>query len=245
MTFDCTIEHTAGKENDIADSLSRMHKDPGISTTKDDLIPYSVDCTTIRPLQDITSYHINLSDHSATPSPTSNHPSHNMSSHRAINFNHVDCNFNNCSGRAETAGHNHSCLYLDEEDMELTSEDDDKGIKKKDTEVSADEEHRPPIPEELFEKYKVPSTNVNVTDRYNNLRIVLSQTPLPFRFTTSSTVTMRNESLDHLIRLLQGTKKPILTPNSHKPLSNEERAAIVRNAIKNIDCHLHTIHTNF
>ena len=56
---------------------------------------------------------------------------------------------------------------------------------------------------------------------------------------------MRNESLDHLIRLLEGTEKPILTPNSHKPLSNKELAAIVRNASKNIDYKLDTSHANF
>ena len=111
--------------------------------------------------------------------------------------------------------------------------------------MSSDEEPLSRIPEELFEKYKTPSTNVNLTDRYNNLQIVPSQTSLLFRFTTSSSVTMRTESLDHLIRLLEGTEKLILTPNSHKPLSNKELAAIVRNATKNVDSQLNTIHTNF
>ena len=101
--------------------------------------------------------------------------------------------------------------------------------------MSSDKEPLSPTRGELLEKYKAPSTNVNLTDRYNNLRILPSQTPLPFCFTTSSPVTMRNEYSDHLIRLLEGTEKPILTPNSHKPLSNEELAAIVRNATKNVD----------
>ena len=56
---------------------------------------------------------------------------------------------------------------------------------------------------------------------------------------------MRNESLDYPIRLLEGTEKPILTPNSHKPLSNEELAAIVRNASKNVNTNLNIIHANF
>ena len=56
---------------------------------------------------------------------------------------------------------------------------------------------------------------------------------------------MRNESLDYLIRLLKGTEKPILISNRHKLLSNEELAAIVSNATKNVDSHLDTIHTNF
>ena len=245
VTFDCTIEHTAGKDNHIADALSRIYTYLGVSTTEDDLIPHSVDSTTIRPLQQINSNHINLSDHSTTSSPTSNHQYHNMPPCRGINFTHVDCDFNKCRGRAETAGHYHSCLYLYEENMELNSEDDYEVIKKEGKEVSPDEEPLSPILEELFGKYKAPSTNVNLTGGYNNLRIVPSQTPLQFRVTTSSPVTMRNESLDHLIRLLEWTEKPILTPNSHKQLSNEELAAIIRNVIKNVDCQLDTIHANF
>ena len=239
------MEHTAGNDNHIADSLSSMDKYPGVSTTEDNLIPCSVDSTTIRPWQEITSNHIKLSDHSTTSYPTSNHPYYNMLSREAINCHHVDCDFNKCSGRAETTGHCHSCSYLDEEDMQLTSEDDYEIIKKEDKELSSDQEPLSPILEELFEKYKAPSTNVNLTDAYNNLRIVPSQNLLPFRFTTSSPVTMRHESLDHLIRRLEQTEKPILTPNSHKPYSNEKLAAIVRNATKNVDNKLDTIHANF
>ena len=204
-----------------------------------------MDSTTIRLLQEITRNHTNLSYHSTTSSPTSNEPYHNIPSGRAINFNHVDCDFNKCRGRAEIAGHDRSCPYLDEEDMEVTSEDDYQVIKKEDKKMSSDEEPLSPIPEKLFEKYKAPSTNVNLTDGNNNLHIVLSQTPLPFRFTTSSPVRMKNVSLDHLIRLLEGNEKPILTLNSHKRLSNEELAAIVRNATKNVDSQLNTIHVYF
>ena len=50
MTFNCTIEHTTGKDNYIADTLSRMHKYPSVSTTEDHLLPHSVDTTTTRPL---------------------------------------------------------------------------------------------------------------------------------------------------------------------------------------------------
>ena len=93
MTFDGTIEYTAGKDNHIADALSRMHKYPSISATEDDLIPQSIDSTTIKPLQEITSNHINLSDHSTTSSPTLNYPYHILQSCGAINFTHVDCDF--------------------------------------------------------------------------------------------------------------------------------------------------------
>ena len=245
MSFDCIIEHTAGKDNHIADTLSRMHKYSGIFITEDNFIPYSVDSTSIRPLQEINSNYINLSDHSTTSPSTSNHQCHNIPPHAAINFTHVECDFHKCRGTAETARHNHSCLYRDEEDMQLTSEDDYEVIKTEDKEVSSDEEPLSPIPEELFVKYQAPSTNINLTDGYNNLRIVPSQTQLPFRFTTSSPVPMRNESLDYVIRLWEGTEKPVLTLHSHKPLSNEELAAIIRNATKTVDSQLNTIHPNF
>ena len=129
--------------------------------------------------------------------------------------------------------------------MQLASEDDSEVIKKEHKEVSYDKEPLSSIPGELFEKYKATSTNVNLTDRCNKVQIVPSQNPLPFRFTPSSPVTMRHELLDHLIRLLEGTENPILIPNSHKPLSNQELAAIIRNTTKKINIKIETIHVNF
>ena len=111
--------------------------------------------------------------------------------------------------------------------------------------MSSDEEPLSPMLEELFENYKPSSINVNMTDGYNNLWIVLSQKTLPFHFSTSSSIMMSNESLDYLNRLLEGTEKPILTLNSQKPLSNEDCAAIIRNATKNDDVQLETIYENF
>ena len=168
------MKHTAGKHNHIVDTLSRMPKCPGISTTKDDLILHSVDSTTITPLQEINSNHINLSDHSTTSSSTLAHLCHNMPPCRAMNFTHVDCDFNKCRSRAKIAGHHHSGPYLDEEDMEVTSKDDYEVINKEDKQVSSDEEPLSPILEELFEKYQASSTNVTLTNGYNNLQIVPS-----------------------------------------------------------------------
>ena len=105
--------------------------------------------------------------------------------------------------------------------MEPNSEDNYVVIKKNDKEVTSDEVSLSLILEDIFEKYKALSANINLTDRYNYLKIVLSQTPLRFRFTTSGSVTMRNESLDYLIRLLEGTEKPILKSNSYNLLSKE------------------------
>ena len=118
-------------------------------------------------------------------------------------------------------------------------------MENEDKEVSSDKELLSAILEELFEKYKARSTDINLTDVYNNLQIVLSEHTLPFCFTTSSSITMRNELLDSLIRLLEGMEIPILTPNSHRPFSNKDLAVIVRNATKNVDSQLDTIHANF
>ena len=233
MMCDCTIEHTARKDNDITDAGSRIHKYASVSTIEDDLILHSVDSTTIRTSQEITSNHIKLSDHSITFSLMSKHPYYNMPPCGAVNFTDIDCELNTYRDRAETAAHNHSCTYLDQEDVELTSEDDSEVIEKKYKAVSSDEEPLSPIPEELVIKYKAPSTNAKLTDAYHNLHVVLYQTPLPFRFTTSSSIAMRNESLDYLVRLLEETEKPILTPDGNKLLSNEKLAAIIRNATKN------------
>lgn len=56
---------------------------------------------------------------------------------------------------------------------------------------------------------------------------------------------MRNELLDYLMRLLEGNEICIVTPNGYKLLPNKELAAIVRNATKNINTKLDTIHTTF
>ena len=111
-------------------------------------------------------------------------------------------------------------------------------------EVFGDEGPLSPIAEEIFVKYQVHSTNGNLTDGYNNLQIVPSQISLPFCFTTSSPVTMRNKSQDYLIRLLEGTEQPILLLNSDKLLSNEELPAIVRNGAKKVNSTLDMIHSH-
>ena len=124
MTINCTILHTAGNDKCIADALSTMKKYQRVSTTEDNLILYSVDSTTIRPSQDVTYNHINLSGHCATSSPASDHQYHNMPPYRAINFTNVNYRFTKCRSRAKTIGHYHRYPYLDKEDVELTNEDD-------------------------------------------------------------------------------------------------------------------------
>ena len=198
----------------------------------------------MRLVQDITSNHINFSGHCTTCSPTSDHLYQQMLSHGPVNFTHVDYDYNKCRGRAETAEEYQSCEYLNEEDVELTSKDNYEVIKKENKEVSTNKEPQSTILEKPFQKYKASSTNSNLTDGYYSLWIVLYQTTLVFCFTTSSTVTIRYELLDYLIRQLEGTEKPILTANSYKPLSKKILAAVVRKAIQNVQSQFDAIHTN-
>ena len=154
MTFDCTIQHTAGKDNHMADTVSRIQKYSGISTTEDKLIPDSVDSITIRPSQEISSNYINLSNYSTISSPTSNWPYTKMLRSGAINVTHVDFDFNRSRGRAETDRYQNSCPYVGEEDMELNSKDDYEVIKKEDKVVHSDEKPLSAIPEELARSTK-------------------------------------------------------------------------------------------
>ena len=169
MTFNCSIAHIVGKGNQITDACSRILKYLGVSTTEDNGIPHGVDLATIRPLQEITSNYINFSNHSTTSAVTSDHLWSNVPPRKDINFTHVDYNFDKCRNRAKAAGHYHNCPHLDKEDMKLTQEDDCKVIKQKNKKVSLDEQLLSSMPEECFEKYTAPSTNINLTDRYNNL----------------------------------------------------------------------------
>ena len=60
--------------------------------------------------------------------------------------------------------------------------------------MSSDEEPLSPILEALFEKFKAPSMNDNLTNECNILQSVPSQTPLPFLFTACHHISIRNKS---------------------------------------------------
>ena len=114
-----------------------------------------------------------------------------------------------------------------------------------DKEVSSDKVLLSLMPKATRKEYKASSTNVNLADRYNKLQIVLSKHTLLFRLTTSRPITIRNQLSAYLIAQLKVTKKSILTCNSHKPLSHEDVAAIVRNEIKNICNNIDTCDAKF
>ena len=190
------MKQTAGQDNHTTDAFSSMQKSADVSTSEYNLISHSINSTTIRPLQEITSNYINLSDYSITSSPTSDHPCHKMPSCGAINFTYVNCLCNKCRDRANNGKHHYSCLYVDKEDIKFSRENDYEVINKESKEVSSDEEPLSSILEKLFEKYKDNSTNINPRGGYHTLQVVPSQTLLPFHFTTSSPLTMRNKLLD-------------------------------------------------
>jgi len=103
------IKHTAGKENLLADALSRKHKYSLNPTKEQDFIPQSID-----PTEDNS----NLRDTSITTNNLSISPMPEdimMVSRGCINLKHTDCDYNKCAGRDESLGHNLSCPYLDDE----------------------------------------------------------------------------------------------------------------------------------
>jgi len=107
--FDLVIEHTAGKENLLADAQSRKHKYSLNPTEEQDFIPQSIDPTEENSnLLDTSSTNNNLS---ISPIPQEI----TMVSRGCINFKHMDCDYNKCAGHNESRGHHPSCPYFDDE----------------------------------------------------------------------------------------------------------------------------------
>jgi len=139
--FDLVIQHTAGKENLLADALSRKHKYSLDPTEEQDFIPQSIDPT---------KNNSNLQDTSITTKNLSISPileEITMVSHGCINFKHMDCDYNKYAGRDESLGHYPSCPYLDDEnDRDYEDYDDIKEEK-----MQSDEDTLSTITEEVFD----------------------------------------------------------------------------------------------
>ena len=156
--FDLVIKHTAGKENLLADALSRKHKYYLDPTEEQDFIPHSSD-----PTQDNS----NLQDTSITTNNLSISPipeEITMVSRGCINFKHTDCDYNKCAGRDESLGHHPSCPYLnDENDGDYEDYDD-----LKEEEMQSDEDTLSTIPKEIFDGYEFdPHPHVVEYDQLN------------------------------------------------------------------------------
>jgi len=142
--FDLVIEHMAGKENLLADALSRKHKDSLDPTEEQDFIPQSIDPTEDNGnLLDSSITTNNLSISSILEEIT-------MVAPGCINFKHTYCDYNKCAGRDESLGHHPSCPYLDDEnDGDYEDYDDIK-----EEEMQSDEDTISTIPEEIFDAYE-------------------------------------------------------------------------------------------
>jgi len=107
--FDLVIEHTAGKENLLADALSRKQKYSLDPIDEQDFIPQSIDPTEDNTERQHTSFTTNKLSISPVPEESK------MVSRGCINFKHTDCDYNKCAGRDESLGPHPSCPNLDDE----------------------------------------------------------------------------------------------------------------------------------
>jgi len=103
------IEHTAGKENLLADALSRKHKYSLDCIEEQDFISWSIDYTEDNTKPQDTSITIN----NLSISPIQEEIT--MVSQGCLNFKDTNCDYNKCAGRKESLGRNPSCPYLDDE----------------------------------------------------------------------------------------------------------------------------------
>jgi len=163
--FDLIIEHTAGKENLLADTLSRKHKYSLDPTEEQDFIPQSID-----PTED----NGNLKDTSITTNNLSISPIPEeiiMVSHGCINFKHMDCNYNKCAGSDESLAHYPSYPNLDDENDGDYSDYHDI----KEEEMQSDEDTLSTIPEEIFDGYEFdPHPHIVEHDQLNGYHHVSS-----------------------------------------------------------------------
>jgi len=140
--LDLVIEHTAGKENLLADALSRKHKSSLDPTEEQEFIPQSID-----PTEDNN----NLQDTSITTNNLSIFPipeEITMVSCGCINFKHTDCDYNNWAGRDESLSHHPSCPYRDDDnDWDYEDYNDIKEV-----EMQSDRDTLPTILEEIFDE---------------------------------------------------------------------------------------------
>jgi len=140
---DLVIEHRAGKENLLADALSRKHKYFLDTNEEQDFIPQSIDPTEDNSNLHNTSITTDNLSISAIPEEIT------MVSHGCINFKYTDCDYNKCAGRDESRGHHPSCPYLNNEN---DGDHEDYDIIKEE-EMQSDEDTLSTIPEEIFDWY--------------------------------------------------------------------------------------------
>jgi len=160
--FDLLIEHTAGKDNLLADAQSRKHKYSLDPTEEQDFIPQSMNPTEHNSTLQDTSITTNNLSISPVPEEIT------MVSRGCINFKHMDCDYNKCVGHDESLGHHPSCLYLDDENDGHYEDYDDI----KEEEMLLDEDTLSTIPEEIFDG--APADDTSSVPNDDNIPVIIT-----------------------------------------------------------------------
>jgi len=145
--FNTKIEFTAGKENLIADDLSRMHKYTGRPTSEKDSILQYIDPT---PVYSTGNKLLFSNTYNSRPITSTTSTATTMVSHGAINSKHVDCDYHKCCGREISLGHHSSCPFMDEDNQQDEGEGTD-GYKMVTPEPDFSTESRSDIDPNIFE----------------------------------------------------------------------------------------------
>jgi len=142
--FDLVMKHMVGKENLLADALSRKHKYSLDPAKEQDFIPLSIDPTedNVKP-EDTSIMTNNLSIFSILENFTIVFCS-------CINFKYMNYDYNKCAGHKESFSYHPSCHYLNDENDEDYEDYDDI----KEGEKQSDEDNLSTLFEEIFDEYK-------------------------------------------------------------------------------------------
>jgi len=144
LEFDLLIKYAAGKENLLAEALSRKHKHSLDPKEEHEFIPCSID-----PIEDNTKpqgISITTNNLSISPIPEE----FTIVSYGYINFKHTDCNNNNCAGHDESFCYHFFSPYLDNKiDWDYEDCDDIK-----EDEMESGKDTLSTIPKEIFDGYE-------------------------------------------------------------------------------------------
>ena len=152
------IEHTPGKENLLADALSRKLKYSLDPTEEQDVIPHSIDPTEDNTEPQDTSITTNNLSFSPVPEEFT------MVSQGSINNKDTDCNYNKYAGGDQSLNHYPFCSYVDDENDGDYEDCDDI----KEEEMQSDEDAFSTIPQEIFDAYEFNRHNhVMEQDQWN------------------------------------------------------------------------------
>jgi len=165
--FNLVIKHMAGKENLLADTLSRNHKYSHDPTEEQDFIRQGID-----PTEDNTEPQdssITTNHQSISPIPEE----FTMVSCGCINFKYKDYEYNKFAGCELSLSHHPSCLYIDNKND--GHYEDYNNIKEE--EMQSDEDTLSTILKEIFDGYEFdPDPHVVEQDQLNSYHHISART---------------------------------------------------------------------